>query len=146
MSVQIFKHQLELVGLVGPKKRSDRQTNQPTWRALAIIIMKYCHLVSIYLFMSYCMPKKHFYWSWYRVVKCHCSYPRNCIFLRGNQMYGKLKFCMENANMKNPRISVAGEITWAKTDILENAKKCAIFPCNNFPFLKYFFQKKINPS
>ena len=30
--------------------------------------------------------------------------------LRGNQYYWKLEFCMENAKMKKPRISVAGEI------------------------------------
>ena len=60
-------------------------------------------------------------------------------------MYGKLEFCMGNAKMKNPRKSVAGEIRLAKTDFLENAKNCVIFPCANFPFLKYFFQKKIFP-
>ena len=66
-------------------------------------------------------------------------------FLRGEKMYGKLEFCMENAEMKNPRKSVAGEIRLAKTDFLENAKNCAIFPCANFAFLEYFFQKELIP-
>ena len=129
-----------------PKRLADRRTNQPIWRAIAMIISKYCHFMTIYASMLYIMLKKTFLFILIRRRKEPLLISQKLHFFRGDQMYGKLEFFLESAKIKNLRKSVAGEIRCAKTDFLGNAKNCAIFPCANFPFLKYFFEKKNQSS